>query len=414
MIDKDLKIYDTVCTGCSACTEACAFPDDNGINPIQLIQNTKGLYVPRIDGDICTTCMACYKACPTEDKLYNSDITYEKYQDKIGECYFGYSLDKEHRYEAATAGIVTEIASTLLEMGHIDGVVSSYQDSNNNIITKIFTDSIEVKKTRGSIYRQVPLLNGLAEKIIEGKHKKVLVIGLSCHIEGLKTLHKTNRYLKKNVEFITIALFCKQTKTEGFSDTIRKLLKVKNNDTITYRGKGWPGWARTSEKNKIKYAIRGISRLWASYAFAPDYCMTCTDPLGVIADISVGDAWVDKYANDSIGSSLFVANSAAGLEVIKLLKKSDKIHIEKEDKTLIIESQNPYYVKFKTSNLKERIAFYNNEGTNTIPKPYLRLLKLIKLNKKLHESKIMFYCPTLILRIYNKIYRTVLKKMETK
>ena len=414
MIDKNLKIYDDVCTGCSACVEACNHPDENNILPIQLIKNNKTLFVPRIDDAICTTCMACYKACPTEDKLFNTELTYEIYKEKVGECFYGYSLDEEHRYNAATAGITTEIASLLLEMGYVDGVLSSYQDKNNQIITKIFTDTKKVKETRGSIYRQVPLLNGLIEKIKVGNHKKVLVIGLSCHIEGLKTLHKTNRYLKKNVEFITIALFCKQTKTEKFSNAIREILHADKNEKISFRGEGWPGYMKISEEKKLKVGTRQIGRLWPSFAFAPSYCLTCSDPLGLIADISVGDAWIDKYAKDKKGSSLFIANTPLGVEVIENLKNSQKIHIEKEKKENVLDSQNPMYTYIKTSFIDARISFIREKKFKNIeiPRSYKNILKLIKINKTIQELDFMKKMPKIAIRIYNRVYGIFLKVLS--
>lgn len=413
MIDRNLKIYDTVCTGCSACTEACAFADENGVKPIQLIKNEAGLTVPRIDSSICTSCMACYRACPTEDKIFNRDLTFESYKERIGECYFGYSLDQNHRFEAATAGITTEIAAYLLETNQVDGVVSSYQNDNNEIITEIITDVEKIKKTRGSIYRQVSLLNKLAEKIEEGKYKKLLVIGLPCHIEGLKSLHKVNKYLRKNVKFITIALFCKQTKTEEFSDFERRLLQAKPNQKINYRGKGWPGVTRVEGGRSLPSTYVKFSLNWGTFAFTPNYCFTCSDPIGTVADISVGDAWLKKYYHDKVGSSLFVANSETGKKIIEEMVTAKKIYIEKESVDNIIASQNTNYVKFKTSYVNERrVAFGDLEAhSDKVPQSYKWLIKWIKFNKWLYETmvrtKIVDFVPELVLKVYGRVSRKI-------
>lgn len=419
MIDKDLKIYDSVCTGCSACTEACAFPDDNGINPIQLIKNEAGLAVPRIDNDTCTSCMACYKACPTEDKIFNSEVTFESYREKLGECYFGYSLNHEHRFEAATAGISTEIAAYLLETNQVDGVVSSYQNDKNVIITEIFTDCQEVRKTRGSIYRQVSLLNGLAEKIEQGNHKKLLVIGLPCHIEGLKTLQRANKSLRKSVEFITIALFCKQTKTEEFSDFERKLLQAKPNQKINYRGKGWAGFTSVEGGQSLPFTNIKFSLTWGSFAFAPDYCFTCSDPIGVVADISVGDAWLRKHYTDKTGSSLFVANSETGKKIIEEMAIAKKIYIEKESVDNIIASQDRDYVAFKTSYIQERNRdFGTNAGVEetNAPKSYKRLIKWIKFNKWLYETmvrkRVVDFMPEIALKVYGRVAGKIFARLS--
>jgi len=417
MIDKNLKIYDSVCTGCSACTEACAFPDDNGINPIQLIKNKKGLAVPRINSDTCTECMMCYKACPTEDKIFNNDKTYDKYEEKIGEGYFGYSLDEEHRFEAATAGVATEIAAYLLETKKVDGVVSSYQNDNNEIITKIFTDTDEIKQTRGSIYRQVSLLNGLAEKIEKGKYKKLLVIGLPCHIAGLKTLHKTNKYLKRNVEFITVALFCKQTKTEEFSNFERNILKAKENQKIDYRGKGWPGVTRIKGGQSLSFNSIKIGLSWSTFAFTPEYCFSCSDPLGIEADISVGDAWLPKYTKqDKIGSSLFIANSEVGKQIITEMKTDKILFIKNESKENIINSQSKIHVKYKTSNIGYRNNFFGNIGNHEKAELRYKLLSsFIRINKRfiefLYRSKLMIHIPDFFIKVYRKILVTTWKRL---
>ena len=417
MIDKDLKIYDSVCTGCSACTEVCSFPDDSGITPIQLIINKNGLNVPRINNDTCTECMMCYKACPTEDKIFNNDVTFDNYKEKIGDCYFGYSLDVEHRYEASTAGITTEIAAYMLDSSQVDGVISSYQNDDNGIVTEIFTSGSEIKKTRGSIYRQVSVLNGLAEKIESGGHKKLLFIGLSCHISGLKTLHQTNRYLKKNVDFITISIFCKQTKTEEFSNAERSILGARPNQKINYRGKGWPGITRVEEGQSLPFSNIKFGLMWGSFTFTPDYCFSCNDPLGLEADISVGDAWLKKYYDDKIGSSLLVANTLVGKEIIRKMEKAGKVHLEKEIVDNVLLSQSTSHIVFKTSYSNARNAFFGDiKIENETPWRYIKLLQWIKFNKKLTEwlyrSKIITKIPNIILRIYAKISMVIFMRLS--
>lgn len=417
MIDKDLKIYDSVCTGCSACTEACMFPDESGISPIQLIVNVNGLNVPRINENTCTECMKCYKACPTEDKIFNDDVTFDNYKAKIGNCYFGYSHNNEHRFEAATAGITTEIAAYLLDTHQVDGVISSYQNDNNDIITEIFTSSSEVKKTRGSIYRQVSALNGLAEKIQKGQHKKLLFIGLSCHISGLKTLQRANKYLKKNVEFITIALFCKQTKTEEFSDMQRSILGANPNQNINYRGKGWPGITRVEGGESLPSSNIRFGLMWGGFAFTPDYCFSCSDPIGLVADISVGDAWLGKYSKDKIGSSLFIGNTSKGDKIIKEMEKAGKIYIESETAENILKSQSTSHILFKTSYPTTRNALFGGIGEKgDAPNRYIKLIWWVKFNKKLVEflfrSKIAIIIPDLILRIYSKMSITIFVKFS--
>lgn len=354
MIDKNLDIYSEPCTGCSACTEACLFPSEEGILPINLINNNN-LMIPEINHDICVECMACYKACPNEEKLQSS-LTFEEYKAMIGNCYYGYSLDEEHRYNSATGGIVTEIASYLLDKKLVDGVLSSYQDEDNNIVSKIFTESSKIKQSNGSIYRQVNLLNGLEKKLADYENKTILVIGLPCHILGLSKLKAVKSFRQKKINFLTISIFCKQTKQEEFSDFIRNLLDVKEKKSIRYRGNGWPGSSSIENKN-ILTSNPKLNLFWSSYAFTPEYCFSCNDPLGLIADISVGDAWLKEYLNDTIGSSLFIANTQIGKIFLNDMVIDKRIYYKEETRDNIILSQGYKQIHYKFNKKKNDYKF---------------------------------------------------------
>lgn len=407
MIDKNLNIYDSVCTGCSACTEACNVRDSNANKPIKLITNEFGLSVPRIAAKACTRCMACYKACPVEDNIFHATTTYASYQHKINNCFYGYSLDEKHRFEAATAGVTTEIAAYLLDTKQVDGVVSCYQNASNEINTEIFTSSADIRKTCGSIYRQVTLLNGLVEKIENHGCKKILLIGLPCHIAGFNSLYKTSTYLKKNVQFTSIALFCKQTKTEEFSAYERQLLGANPNQKINYRGKGWPGITRVEGREGLPFTNIRFSITWSSFAFAPSYCFSCSDPLGTVADISIGDAWLRRYYGDKLGSSLLIANTHKGRRLLEEMALAQKIHLETVSPEDVVASQNTAYVHFKTSNVQSRAKYLSGLDYKDItPAKSCLLFRWLRLNKSFVEFlcryRIVKYLPGVGLKIYAK------------
>lgn len=415
MIDKNLNIYESLCTGCSACTEVCHSFDKTGKSAIQLIVNRRGLMIPQIDREICTKCKMCHNACPGESRIFNGCDDFEDYVSKVGSCYYGYSLDTNHRFEAATAGIVTEIAAYLLDTKQVDGVVGSYQSDDNKIITEIFTCSKKVRSSSGSIYRQVPLYNGLMSKIEAGGFKSLLVIGLPCQIASLELLIKINKCLGE-IHFFTVALFCKQTKEEKFSDIERWLLRSDSGRPLIYRGKGWPGITRVEGKDGLPFNSPKLSLMWGSFAFTPEYCFFCNDPLGINADISVGDAWLKKYYDDKLGSSLFIANSEKGVKLLKDMVGSDKIFAETESIENLLLSQNRDSLKFKFSSLKARrrslgkCTFENNDQGS-----YLFLLRWVALNKMfveaMYRTKIVKYIPDIILKLYGRISRSVFRKM---
>jgi len=413
VITEDLQVLEKFCTGCGACIEVCPVRGVEEERAISLAKMGSGLMCPRINVDSCVSCKACFRTCPQTAKFQNEKIvTFEDYCGLLGDCYYGYSKDREHRYEAATAGIATEIAAYLLKSGRVDGVVSSYQDENNNIITNIFSDSLAVKRTRGSIYRQVNLLNGLVDKIIEGGHRRLVLIGLPCHVAGLIALKKRHSYLRDYVEFVTIALFCKQTKTEEYSEYVRRCLKAENDQPIIYRGKGWPGLTRVTDGNSIFSNNSRLGLLWGSFAFSPDYCMMCNDPLGVVSDMSIGDAWLSKYSCDQIGSSFVTANTSKGRETLCNMKSLGILQLEEIKKNDVITSQNKKVIEFKLRNKisnKKKSAYlteYNLTGGGGV-----RIIK--RKIEKLYSLKIINKFPDLVFKCFTlmiiKSYKYMLR-----
>jgi len=151
------------------------------------------------------------------------------------------------------------------------------------------------------------------------------------------------------------------------------------------------------------------SEYMESFDFVHDYCLVSSSSICIVADISVGDAWLRKYYKDKIGSSLFIANSKIGKKIIEEMASAKKIYIEKESVDNIIASQNTNYVKFKTSYIYERrVAFGDLDAHDeAVPKSYKRLIKWIKFNKWLYEAmvrtKVVDFIPELVLKVYGRV-----------
>ncbi len=413
MIDKNLQIYDSLCTGCSACTESCFFPDSEGNLPIKLIKNEEGLFVPRIDANICTVCNLCYKSCPVEDKL---ETNYSQDFSEVLGSYFAFSKDNRHRFEAATAGMTTEIATFLLRENIVECVISCKQNNDKSIETVYSFTEEEVKKTKGSIYRQVTLLEDIVKNLKEKNISKILLIGLPCHVEGMHLLQKKNKYLRKCLVY-TCALYCKQTKTEEFSDVIHTITKTSKDNMIQFRGKGWPGIISVDDK-MINFNNNFTNLLWATNAFTPEYCFSCSEPLGTNADISIGDAWLKSYLKDTQGSSFVTANTEFGKKILKQMSELGSIHLQSIPFDDILASQNRQAVLYKRKNASYRAGIFSanyNCVTTSVSLRYKMRTHWIKSLKSVVEflfrKKIIYKIPIMrkvIIRI-NTLMLSLLK-----
>ncbi|NPA44920.1 MAG: 4Fe-4S dicluster domain-containing protein [Chlorobi bacterium] len=392
MINERLEINNEYCSGCGICKSICP------VDAISFKKNDIGLSYPVIDFNVCVNCMLCFKACDTKEDINNKRTPPIDHVNS--KAYYAYSIDDELRYKAATAGVVSQISKTLLEVNDVDVVVAASQNDNNTIETKYIEKQNIDELPSGSIYRQVVLLDNYIEKVTSSNWGKVLVIGLPCHIAAVKSLHEITPKLKK-VKLYTIALFCKQTKDDRFADFIRKYLKEKDkNAKVDFRGDGWPGVTRVNNKRVI-FTDYKLSFMWGTFCYTPQYCMKCKDSLGVTADISVGDAWVKEYmSSDKKGSSFLLVNTDNGHELFNHIKNN--IYFENKPVETVLKSQGVSVIKFKekladefihNGRIHNRLFFkakkfvefiYSNNFVLVIPKVALKILYRFLL------SKIMF------------------------
>ena len=114
-----------LCTGCGTCVSLCP------LSAIGLIKdNSRGIYIPRVDQAICNQCGICFQVCPGHsvdfDQLNMSIFGKKPENTVLGHfinCYTGYATDFDIRYNAASGGLVSAMLIYALEKGLIDGAL---------------------------------------------------------------------------------------------------------------------------------------------------------------------------------------------------------------------------------------------------------------------------------------------------
>ena len=94
-------------------------------------------------------------------------------------------------------------------------------------------------------------------EIIESKdNKKIAVVGLPCHIHGIRRAEMLNKNLEKRI-VLHLGIFCSHTDTFWQTFSLINQLGIKENDVkkINYRGDGWPGNMVIELKNGNKTVI---------------------------------------------------------------------------------------------------------------------------------------------------------------
>jgi len=243
--------------------------------------------------------------------------------------------------DASSGGIMTGLAKKMLDLRIVDGIVASsfkYVGDKISVHSEIITDSKNLYKTQGSKYMPVPAL--LIIDKIKKFNGKVVFIGTPCQIATIRLLQKTDEELKKKIKY-TIGNFC-----GGFKD-LRELHKFKkiskmNGKEIThfqYRGNGQPGKMKivSNDGNKWEYPYPNYANLTG---YMKQYrCRVCVDATAELADISCGDAWLNKYENLGGNWSIALIRNSEISPIIDQMIQSNEISFKKLSLDELIISQ---------------------------------------------------------------------------
>lgn len=336
-------IRSDLCTGCGTCT-LCPR------GQVALILNEhRGIYQPHI-GDNCNGCGYCLKLCPGKSVNFRqlSDGIFADQPTVYGvghhiHCYTGQSSDSGIRFNASSGGIATQILICALDAGIIDGALVTRMSRENPLRPEPFIARTkeEIINASGSKYCPVPT-NVLLKEVISSGCSRIAVVGLPCHIHGVRAAERLEHALRERI-VLHIGLFCHATRT--FAATRFQLkrmnIKLEDVDRIAYRGDGWPGYmtvvlkdGRVEKVPREKY----YDSLFSS--FTPWRCTTCIDDTAELADVSLGDAWLPGVSRkNNPGTSLIITRTPIGDSIVRQMADLGLANLESRDISIVRQSQ---------------------------------------------------------------------------
>ncbi len=347
MIEVEQK---SKCCGCYGCYNICPK------NAIEMVQDEKGFYYPKVIKEKCINCGLCNQICPISNKteIINSP-----------KAFAAYNKEEKIRKESSSGGVFTLLAEKILEQNGV--VFGAKFDKNFNVIHSYVEKIEDLEVFRGSKYVQSKIGETYkkAEEFLKNG-RLVLFSGTPCQIEGLK------KYLRKEYDNLyTQDIICHGVPSEKVHQKYLKHLEKKIKTEIKevrHRTKinGWKKWTvNITFKNKQNYQQEHDNDIYMK-AFLRnislrDSCYECSfKKKNRISDITLADFWgienILPEMDDDKGTSLVIINSEKGQELFDNVKNNLIVKEVDFEKAI---SYNPSLIKSEEPD-KNRDKFFRD------------------------------------------------------
>lgn len=366
-INKTLKA--DLCTGCGICEGACP---TGAISTIV----EKGNFRPTVNKEKCTNCGRCVKACPglgvdlvrLADKYQSENTNHDKMVGRYEKCFTGYSNDFEVRFHSASGGMVSQFLIWLLENKKIDGAVVTRFDQDSPLLVKTFiaTTREDIISARSSKYAPVTL-NRVAQDIKAASGSRYVIVGLPCHIQGLRKLMEIDKKLRDKVVGL-FGIYCSCGRSFYMTEHVFKERGISK-DKITYfqyRDEGCLGKmvvkvpegdastirvVNNNSESVLSNEERSYKEHYQSYYhplrsfFIPRRCLFCIDHYAELSDISFGDIHIKPYSDDKIGVNSIIVKNRTWLRLLEECQKAEAIYLDVVPFKTISDSQKMSFKK---------------------------------------------------------------------
>lgn len=385
----ELKIEDIVsnelCTGCGVCVSESV--------GVQMVFDEKGFLIPKSESLINSNAV---KVCPfnssPDDEVKDEDVIATEFlgnasfqDEKIGRyqnLYVGYS--NEFRPTSSSGGLATYVFYYLLKEKIVDHLFI-VKEVNGAYQYQWFSDCADIVKLSKTRYIPVTLENLFKE--IDKRGGKIAISGVACFVKAIRLKQHYYPKYKEKIPFV-VGIICGGLKSKHYSDFLAQKsgiekdynrqdyrIKDKNSNATDYSF-----GAYDSSENFHQVKMNTLGDMWCSGLFKSRACDFCDDVTTELADISLGDAWLQPYVNDGMGNSVIVTRTKLADEIIKHGISSDELYIEKLTLEEFKQSQQGSF-NHRHKALKYRIDKSKKEG-KLVPNNRQRLFVSISFQLK--------------------------------
>lgn len=284
------------------------------------------------------------------------DLAGIQFHQRLGyykDLYAGYVKEGNYRAQASSGGIGTWILKELFDKDLIDGVIHVKENTDSDDPALFHYDisrSIE-EIGQGAKTKYYPVeLSKVLQKVKEIPGRYAL-IGLPAYIFSARLLARQDAIINERIKYF-IGLICGHLKSARFADSLGWQLGIKPGDIdkIDFRkklenrvaysyGVEITGKVRGKTQTIVKPMKDLVGDDWGHGFFkvkASDYT---DDVMNETADMTIGDAWLPEYIEDSKGTNVVLVRHPEIAQIIKQGIDEEKLVLDEIDSNKMFESQ---------------------------------------------------------------------------
>jgi len=388
----DLVVNNDLCIGCGLCTYKCPS------KALDMQWNEYGFLIPVLSGS-CSSDGACLTVCPfnpypkkeveTENEiadifLKDATLLHPQAGKYLG-IYAGYA--EEFRLTSSSGGIATFVFTDLLDRGIVNHIFSVKESSTPGVHYEYAVSSNKQELLAASKTRYYPVTLATVISKIDELEGKVAIVGVACFIKAIRLAQYSDPLLKEKIPFL-VGIICGGVKSKFFTEYLSDKSGVPKElcskpefrikDLNSTAGDYSFGCHSNKDNQEKTIKMRTVGDMWGTGLFKANACDFCDDVTTELADISLGDAWLEPFVKDGKGTNVVVTRSNTAEKIIQEGIKLQKLNLEKLALDRFISSQQGSF-NHRHTGLSYRISRANKKG------------RLIPQKRFTEESSLTFY-----------------------
>ncbi|WP_326517971.1 Coenzyme F420 hydrogenase/dehydrogenase, beta subunit C-terminal domain [Acinetobacter sp. CAAS 2-6] len=363
-IDRILK--NELCTGCGVCIS------EDKSKTSKMVWSESNFLVPKLT-ELSTT-DEMYTVCPFNPNTKNEDelgkILFEEtsknYNDRIGfyeGLYAGYS--NKYRETSSSGGIATYIFEKIINNKVVDHLFI-VKETSEGFEYQLCSDIDDIRKISKTRYMPVTLEKLFKE--IDNIEGKVAVSGVSCFVKAIRLKQVKHPILKEKIPFV-VGIICGGLKSKYYTDFLAQSAgcnaeyssvqyRVKKNDSFAL---DYKFSCKDNQNGRIHMVdMLSLGDMWGTGLFKSNACDFCDDVMNELADISLGDAWIDPYDKSGRGNSVIITRSQLAESLVNYGLINKELSLDEISLERMIQSQSGSF-NHRHKGLYYRIDRFSNK-----------------------------------------------------